>query len=650
MCGIAAVLHRYEMTVAESDIKEMLRAQSHRGPDDKDLFVHGPVGMGQVRLSIMDPRRGRCVITNEAKSLFVVYNGEIYNHRGLRKELEAKGYTFPNQSDGEIIPALFEVYGPAAFEKIQGMFAFLIYDAKGQKAYVVRDRLGIKPLVWFQNEGSLVFASEIKGLLAHPNVPRAIDPDAVHHLLVFGYPMGPGTIFKGLNSFPAGSWGVFDLADGSFKITSFWKPTFAEPGAYAPLNWFSAKQAFKKIFREVIADHLDADVPVSFYLSGGIDSSGVTAQSAILRREKSEKVRAFSLRFPRAARDEFNLAESLAHQIGFDIQKVMVPEDSLESLEQTILKIEQPQIFTLDMANQRLSETVREEGFKVVLTGDGADELLGGYDHFVANVWARRFMPLPRPLRHLLMRVVLRWLGYPKDFHPYFIRILEEETPLATRRYGFRPPWYPIWRKNADIATPLMAETPTDPLGESGPLVPLCATFFGEEKNIAPLNKDIALEMRTRLPWWVLWKSDRNAMANGVEARVPYLDNRMINFFASLPPHFKMGLRREKRILRCGFEDFLPRETCRRRKFAFNTPPDWLFAKGREGLNKWLGAEAIEKTALFKPVEVERLLALVESPEKSVGKFHYALSRQTLIGVLTTQMLLLGLGFTCKPE
>ncbi|MDD3040659.1 asparagine synthase (glutamine-hydrolyzing) [Bacteroides sp.] len=633
MCGITFLINRDNQPIEVSVISHITNGLKHRGPDHQDTWTHNNVGLGHTRLAIIDPEGGQQPLFNETKDIVVIFNGEIYNHKFLRTTLENKGHILGNKSDGAVIPHLFEEYGADCFLKLDGMFSIILYDLRHNKIYIVRDRLGIKPLVTYIDENIFIGGSEIRALLRHPKVPRQINRQSIADFLTFGYPMEPDTVLKNIYSFKPGEIGIYDLANHKLSCSPYWKPSFPKHNEYSSYSGKQIREEFESLFLDVIGTHIDADVPVACYISGGIDSSAVTAAIALRRPD----LKAFSLSFSQAKFDEMRYATEVTEKSNVQLHKVQADNITLENLYDAVIRVEQPQIFTLDVANQLLSSTTSKTGFKVVLTGDGADEMLGGYDHFMADAWRRRIAHIPGT--GWIFNKILSNLGYPKDFHTHYKKVMIDEKSKPIGLFGFIPPWYAIWRLNQNISFPLLKYPGRDPLDKDGPIANICAHAQEHIKNIAPLNKAIYLEMHTRLPSWTLWKADRNPMVNSLEARLPYLDNRLIDFFLKIPPHFKMNLHKEKYILREGFRNLLPKSILKRRKYAFNTPIN-KFLLSPEKLDQWLGHDALIKTDIFREDAVLALLNKIKTPEPS-EPFKHALEVQTLIGVLTTQMLLL---------
>ncbi|WP_413207377.1 asparagine synthase (glutamine-hydrolyzing) [Rhodospirillum sp. A1_3_36] len=628
MCGIVLTFGRRGQPVDPVVLERMAAVLRHRGPDDSSMVVEGAVGMAHTRLAVMDPEGGRQPLNDETGAITCIYNGQIYNHRALARGLIERGHRLTCRSDGAVIPHLYEEFGPDAFGMLAGMFAVILLDRRRRKIFVARDRLGIKPLTYHLDGQFLVCASEIKALLRHPQVPRTVDRQAVADFLCLGYPPEPATPFIGIRSLPGGEMLVCDLESGAVDVRPYWTPTFPsvqESCGLGPGMGETVEQ-FRALFDEVIADHLDADTKVCFSLSGGLDSSSIAATAARLR---PASVDAFSLSFDDERFDETSHATAVAGHIGARLRRIPGGVPDLAHLQQAILSVEQPQIVTLDMANQNLSAAMRAEGYKVALAGDGADELMGGYDHFRLDAWRRAGRLQPH---------VLADLGYPTDFHAHYLATVEGERDRAENLFGLFPPWYPIWRMNQRLSTPLLAEPAADTLGPGGAVAHIADSLRTSMAAADPLNRALLLEMKTRLPSWVLWKSDRNAMANGIEVRVPFLDNRIIDFLAMLPPTMKLGLRKEKRVLRLAMAGRLPTAIRQRRKFAFNTPLSWVLAA--PNLGDWLSPEALSRTGVFDGEQVANLLGQARM-RLARPDFTGAMMAQTLTGVLTMQMLLL---------
>lgn len=608
----------------------------HRGPDGYGVEVDGNVGFGHARLAIVDIACGRQPLWNEDGTVGVVCNGEIYNYRELRRWLEQRGHSFATNSDSEVIVHLYEEDPEGHIDRLIGMFAYVIYDKRRGVLQLVRDRIGIKPLFIYMDLGHLLAASEMKSLFQHPAVRPALDGRVISDFLTFGYTMGPRTAFEGIQWLPPGHRLVYDGRTDSVTLSAYWRPSFPRRGEYRTDDVAAESRRFLDLFTEVVVDHTAGEVPTGVYMSGGIDS---TALAAILSSSLPERVRTFSMSFEDPRFDESSYYTKVAERWSLDSRVLPIKEPSIAELEQVIYHLEQPQIVTLDVANYRLSRFAHLHGYKVVLAGDGADEQLGGYDHFSAVELLRdtERKGLTAAARDEALAAGLSAVGFPVDFRSAFLSEMRDPSPIRAR-FGTVPPWYMIWRLNDAIKRPLLKDPWPDTLGPESVLEEFCRPLRGELAGIDDLNKCVQLELGTRLPNWILWKSDRDSMAHSIEVRVPYLDARVVDFFAGLHPNVKGTFLKEKAVLRRAFAVLLPECIVTRRKFAFNTPMGWLFDDPPARVLDLLSEESLRGSGLFDPVAVSELLGKVRAPHDRHLLTH-SLRTQTLIGVLTTQML-----------
>lgn len=636
MCGITLFVHRDRSPVDQQLLTRATAALRHRGPDGYGIDVDGHVGLGHARLAIVDIAGGRQPLWNEDGTVGVVCNGEIYNYRQLRRWLEQRGHVFSTNSDSEVIVHLYEEDPEGHIDRLVGMFAYVVYDKRRDTVQLVRDRIGIKPLFIYVDSGHLLAASEMKSLFHHPAVRPALDGRVISDFLTFGYTMGPRTAFEGIRWLPPGHRLVYDGRDDSVRVSAYWRPSFPRRGEYRTDDVAAESRRFLDLFNEVVLDHTTGDVPTGVFMSGGIDS---TALAAILSRGLPERVKTFSLSFEDPRFDETSYYSEVAERWGLDSRVLPVTAPSIAELEAVIYHLEQPQIVTLDVANYRLSSFAHQHGYKVVLAGDGADEQLGGYDHFSAVELLRdkEREGLTGAARDEALAAGLSTIGFPPDFRSAFLSEMSDTSPIRAR-FGTVPPWYMIWRLNDAIKRPLLRDPWPDTLGPESVLDEFCRPLRGELAEIDDINKCVHLELGTRLPNWILWKSDRDSMAHSVEVRVPYLDARVVDFFAGLHPKVKGTFLREKAVLRQAFAGLLPERIINRRKFAFNTPMGWLFDDPPPRVLDLLGEASLRKSGLFDPVAVSELLGQVRAPHDR-GLLTHSLKTQTLIGVLTTQML-----------
>lgn len=632
MCGVNACIHRRGGDVDRRWLADANRLLHHRGPDGSATHVEGAVGLGSTRLSIVDIPGGDQPLFNEDGSIALVCNGEIYNHLALRRELGANGHSFRTGSDAEVILHLYEDDPRDYVTRLIGMFAFVLVDRARGTVELVRDRLGIKPLFVSVGDTWVLASSEAKAILRHPSVTPRLDGRVVHDTLTLGFAPGPRTVFERIDEVPPATRLVYELATDRLKGAPYW--TLPLGGRTS-----ASVDSMRALLESVVPEHCIADVPVGVYASGGLDSSIL---AALLSDHSAAAPAAFSLAFPGSPMDESAYVDDLVRHISLRSHRVPVTGWDLTELEHAIYHLEQPQIVTLDVAQMRLSSAVRDAGVKVVLAGDGADELMGGYDHFAIDA-ARRRLADGRghvaPERLADLDLELRRHGYAADFRVRYLEIAATEGASAIERFGVFPPWYAIWRLHDEIKRPLFAGGWPDTLGPEGPLEPLAKELRAVPPEVSDLDKAVHLELRSRLPSWILWKSDRNGMANSVEARVPYLDHRVVEHIGGLPASLKLDEVQTKVALRQAFARLLPPRITAREKFAFNTPFEWILGSGHARLSELLSPAALREAGLFEPAPVAALLAQVCSETGRRAGMMHAFRTQVLVGVITSQIL-----------
>lgn len=635
MCGITLFVHRTRAPIDETVLKRATQTLSHRGPDGQRIEVHGHIGLGHTRLGIVDIIGGQQPIWNEDGTIGVICNGEIYNYLELRKWLEERGHKFSTNSDCEVIVHLYEEEGNSHIDRLIGMFSYVVYDKRKDVVYMARDRMGIKPLFLYIDRDHLLAASEIKALLCHPAIRPSLNGQVIYDFLTFGYTMGTQTAFEGINCLPEGHYCIYDGRTDSIAFSSYWQPSFPRKDEYSTDNVIEESGRFLELFTKVTQDHTMGDVPSSVFMSGGIDS---TAIAAILGKSGYD-LQTFSLQFADPRFDESFYYSKVTERSGLRSSILPCNDSTIEELEHAIYHLEQPQIVTLDVANIRLSKFTRQHNYKVAMAGDGADEQLGGYDHFgsieLLRDTERDHLPAFQHDKALFDGLAM--LGFQEDFRTAFVDEMRNSSSIRDR-FGTIPPWYMIWQLNDVIKRPLFRDKWQDTLGPDSTISKICRPLHDEFKEIDDLNKSVYLELKTRLPGWILWKSDRNSMANSVEVRVPYLDARVVDFFAKLHPKVKSTFLNEKAILRSAFKDILPAEIVNRRKHAFNTPMAWLFDDPPPRVLDLLSESALRRSDYFSFKPVNKLFDEVRNPANRDLLTH-SLKTQTLIGVLTTQIL-----------
>ncbi|MGB7541242.1 MAG: asparagine synthase (glutamine-hydrolyzing) [Burkholderiales bacterium] len=606
MCGIAGIAGLSQNSAAprRAELREMIERLHHRGPDGYGYYEDGQVGLAHARLSIIDLEGGSQPIHNEDRSVWVVFNGEIFNYLELRADLERSGHSFYTHSDTEVIVHLYEQHGLEFVHQLNGQFAIALWDVRRRRLILARDRTGIRPVFYTLHGGRLVFASEIKALFAHPGVPRRLRPAGISQVFTFWSSQAPATIFDGVLSLPAGH--VLVLEHGKTEIRKYWDWRFPESGATARSVEDEARE-----LRELLVDsvrlQLRADVPVGAYLSGGLDSSIVTT---LIKHFTDTPLRTFSLTFEDGEFDESDYQTELVRYLGTNHTAVRCTRADIgAAFPRAIWHTETPIVRTAPAPLMLLSERVRAEGYKVVLTGEGADEVFAGYDLFreakVRRFWGRSPQSAWRP--RLLERL-----------YPYL-----KHSPVAGRAFtqnffgqgidDMQSPWFahmPRWRTTQRLWQFFTPEARAEAAAVD-PFAEIAGRLPPEASRWAPLSRDQDVEAHTLLSGYLLCsQGDRMAMANSVEGRFPFLDHRVIEFANALPPHHKLRALEEKYVLKQAVRGLLPERIRVRTKQPYRAPDSQsFFAEGRplEYVEALFGNARIGESGLFDPLAVRKL-------------------------------------------
>ena len=622
--------------VAEGDLRQMLAMLRHRGPDEFGILLDREAGLGSARLSIIDLSGGSQPIANEDETLWIVFNGEIFNYIELRADLEARGHTFRTSSDTEVILHLFEEFGPWCLEKMNGQFAIAIWDTKRRRLFLARDRLGVRPLFYTEIPGrTLLFASELKSILSDRRVQAEINPAVVEQIFRFWAPLSPNTVFRGIAELPPGHYLIADCS--SVHVEQYWRSTFppeSEPrrraGLARPID--EVVEEFRALLIDACQVRLRADVPVGAYLSGGLDSSAI---ASIVRHHTSNRLVTFSIAFSDQQFDESQFQREMAAQLGTDHHVIRATHADIgRAFPDVIWHTEVPIMRTAPAPMFLLSKLVREQNFKVVLTGEGADEFLAGYDIFkeakVRRFWAQQPQSKFRPL--LLSRLYPDITGLSQS-NPAFLAAFFGEGLEDTDS-----PWYSHairWRNNRRTRRflddrVLAAAQPNDLDG-------LASSLPTEFAQWSPLARAQYLEITIFLSQYLLSsQGDRMGMAHSVEGRFPFLDFRLVEFCNALDPRLKLRCLREKYLLKKAAEPWLPDIIRRRPKRPYRAPVHRSFfnQETAEYVHDLLAPAALGLTGLFKPGPVEQLVAKIKAGA-AVGET----DDMALAGILSTQLV-----------
>jgi asparagine synthase (glutamine-hydrolysing) len=570
-------------------VHRMCEVIRHRGPDDEGIHVEPGVGLGMRRLSIIDLAGGRQPIHNETSTVWVVFNGEIYNYRELRAELEALGHCFYTSSDTESIVHAYEQWGEDVFRRLRGMFGIALWDQPKRTLLLARDRAGQKPLHYAERKGRLYFGSEIKSLLAAGAVEPRLNLEALDHYLAFQYTPRETSIFEGVRKLPPAHF--LRWRDGRAEVKQYWQVSADETFTGSEQE---AVEALHGVLREAVESHMMSDVPLGAFLSGGVDSSAVVGMMA---QASSRPVKTFSIGFDDPEFDELEHARTVARHFGTDHHEFVVRPDGLTILDELISHFDEPFADSSAIPTWYVSEIARRH-VTVVLSGDGGDELFGGYDRYLPHPRVAQFDRLPVP--GLRTAAALAW---PLLRHgargKNFLRHVAQD---AAGRYvdsivQFQPDERAaLYGDGARAALAARAEH-------------TLARHFDRFRALPHDSGMMRFDFETYLPEDVLTKVDRMSMAHSIESRVPLLDNKVIDFAATLPASLKIKNGRRKHILKETLRPLLPPGILDRRKQGFGIPLGNWFRGGLTGLfADVLDAPSTKQRGYFEPAFVSRLL------------------------------------------
>jgi asparagine synthase (glutamine-hydrolysing) len=567
MCGICGKLMLgSEATVSPSLVKAMADTIKHRGPDDEGYYVSGPIGLGFRRLAIIDLQSGHQPLSNEDGTIWIVFNGEIYNYQELRTFLLGKGHVLKTQSDTEVIVHMYEEFGPECLEKLRGMFAFAIWDQNAKSLFLARDRVGIKPLYYSLSDSSLIFASEIKAILADPSVDRQVLPELIDRFLTFGYVPGEETLLRGIHKLAPGHYLL--IRDGKSKIRRYWDLDFPEPSLSRSIQ--DAESDLLSLLAKTVDLHMIADVPVGVLLSGGVDSTGVLSFAV---HATDKKVSSFTVGFSGGGvADERPYARLAAEAFGTQhYDMTITAKDFAAFMPQYVWHMEEPVCEPPAIALYYVSKLAKNY-VKVLLSGEGGDEAFAGYSNYRNLAWLER---VKRGVPSL-NRAFAQGLSLANSvFH---LRQVAQYAPLMNEPF---PDYYYSRTSNpyrytgnrlggvyaADFASTIDREHSLEPLRKLQEQV--------RGKNT--LNAMLYIDTKTWLPDDLLIKADKMTMANSIELRVPLLDHQVLEFAASLPASFKLKRFTTKYILKKALSQKIPQAIRDRKKTGFPVPYEsWL--------------------------------------------------------------------------
>jgi len=614
-------------------LERMIGTLAHRGPDGSGTYIDGDVGLAHARLSIIDVSGGRQPMCNEDGSVWITFNGEIFNYVELRDELISRGHVFKTKSDTEVIVHLYEERGPDCVELLNGDFAFAIWDQKRQRLMLARDRAGVRPIYYTERDGGIVFGSEVKALLEVPGIDVEIDPIALDQMFTFWFPLAPRTPFKDIFELPPAH--VLLASPQGVTTRRYWQFSYPDAADDRPASAAEESRLTEEV-RALLLDavriRLRADVPIGAYLSGGLDSSITTAA---IRSFVPDQLRSYSVAFETAEYDESMYQEEMVAALGLRHSvTVCRDEDIANVLPELIRHTERPIMRTAPAPMMLLSRLVREDGTKVVMTGEGADEVFAGYDIF-KEAKVRRFcaaQPGSR-LRPLLLR----------KLYPYMPRIQGQSQRYLEAFFGggqasLDDPLYshlPRFRTSAGAKAFFSPELRRE-IGSYDAVADLRDQLPRDFMRWHPLSQSQYLESAYLLPGYILSsQGDRVGMANAVEGRFPFLDHRLMELAARIPPRLKLKGLTEKHILRRSVEDMLPPGIAKRTKQPYRAPESRAFLRSRVGaaVLDHMSAPNVNAAGYFDSGLVQRLVAKCEKLSSTGFRDNLA-----FVGILSTQV------------
>lgn len=625
MCGIAGFYPCFEREKSVKVLRSMLTRIKHRGPDQSGILLTNNIGLGSVRLSILDLDNGRMPLSNEDDSKWIVFNGEIFNHLELRKDLEAKGHIFKTTTDTEVVLHLYEEYGVDSLSKLNGQFAIAIWDTLKKELFLARDRVGIRPLFYSKVDDGLVFASEMKALFEHPKIEAQISSLALAQIFTFWTTLSPQTIFKRILEVQPGH---YILANSKEIVEKkYWELPLCKQNEYRNITMNEAVEEFRELFSDAVKIRLRADVPVGAYLSGGLDSSITTS---FIKKNKQERLQTFSLGFTDKEFDESDFQNEAVEYFQTSHNSITCEDNDIANIFSNIIwHLETPILRSSPSPMAMLSNLVRKNDIKVVITGEGADELLGGYNIFkealIRQFWAKDPKSKFRPL---LLKRLYPYMSQLNGTRPLNLFFSYKLTETDSFLYSHLLRWNNTSRikkyLSDDIKNELNGYKPIDDL----------------EKKIGDKFKDVDLLLRAQWLEINLFMSgyllssqgDRMAMANSVEGRYPFLDHRVIEFCMKLPSDYKIKFLNEKVLLKKMMVGELPKTILNRPKQAYRSPT--INNLNSAYIKNMISEKSITSTGIFNYEMVKKLACKLESNNNisEVDKMAY-------MGILSTQIL-----------
>ncbi|GKT07327.1 asparagine synthase (glutamine-hydrolyzing) [Desulforhabdus sp. TSK] len=595
MCGIAGIFNPQGFDNHCLYAQQMIQAIRHRGPDGEGIHAEEKVQLASCRLSIIDVNAGPQPIWSEDRAACLVFNGEVYNYRELRAQLRGYGHSFKTQTDTEVVLQAYRQWGESCVQRFKGMFAFCIWSSEEKSLFLARDHFGIKPLYYScLQDGTFLFASEIKAILTHPRMGREVRPDAIDNLFTFGFNLAPHTFFQGIEELLPGHTLKIDRHGGR-RVAPYWDIRGDRP--FQEDSERNLVERFRERLTEAVRQGVVSDVPVGVYLSGGIDSSTV---ASLYSRSTQHPITTLSITFDEAEYDEREFSRSLASALGAEHLEFKCSIGA-EDIVPMVRALENPIVSLLHLPLYLLSGKARDLGLKVVLSGDGSDEILGGYDYF-KQLKCMEFMDRGGPWRrHILKRL------YP-TLQDAQLPLMQEHLARAGSKFPVQHPAMPYRYREFQFKDQLYARPFAEQLCRLD-RAPLHLTNIQSFEHRPLFDQAVYLEMKLRLLNLTLPLADKMGMAHSVEVRPLFLDHELVELLFQIPPHLKMRGLNEKYLLKESTRGIVPEAIRVRRKQPFNPPAPWFLKNVDDLVMECLSPARIREAGYFDPHFVQELLA-----------------------------------------
>ncbi len=634
MCGINGIFHRNNQQVVSRTLLEMMaNTLDHRGPDDKGFYANQSIGLGQTRLSIIDLEGGKQPIFNEDRSICVVFNGEIFNYIELREYLKKKGHNFYTKSDTEVIVHAYEEYGHDFLQQLNGQFAIALWDSKKGKLLLARDRVGIRPLFYSsQPDGTFLFASEMKSILAYPGIQAKIDPDGINQIFTLWVNIPPRTVFKNILELPPGNF--MTITKENISVKSYWNLEFPSVKDYEYKSLKYYKKRLEELLYDAVTIRLRADVPVASYLSGGLDSSIITS---LVKRYHNNDLITFSVAFSDPNYDERTFQVKMVDYLKTDHRVIEAEYEKIgDVFSDVVWYAEKPMIRTAPAPLYILSRLVRDNNIKVVLTGEGADEVFGGYNIFKEDKVRRFWAKYPdSKIRPMALSRIYPYINDPAKSGQNFWQLFFKKnlTDTQNRYYSHQIRWDNTAQLKKFFKREYQSQFDNSKMYDE-----LESYVHPDLDKWHPFARAQYLEMRLFMAGYLLCsQGDRMMMGNSVEGRFPFLDHRLIEYANTIPPEYKMNVLNEKYILKKTYENILPAEILSREKQPYRAPISPCFTSGSKNLaSKLFEEEKIIELGYFDNRTVNLLKKKIE---KSNGMTLSARDDMAIVGIVSMQLL-----------